>query len=170
MNTHPIAINGFGNIVNIDKPVQIYTVTTFPSPNNKMSSVVQGIINTEFGLASDIGMADAESAGSSRPLDIIECARQDCISKIGKASDVQRQITYDTQVSIPQVQHTQFEHQQKRNSGGGGKPISEGQVKYIGGLCKQKSLDKNVVSRQICDKDFSELSGRDADIIIKQIK
>lgn len=150
----------------------LFTPIVFPSNDNQNMAVVQCIFNSDKLSLSNFGVATAQETGSSNPKDILDAARIDSLNKVVSIASASSQIV-DVECTPIRQDQKQLSHVSSEKSkfmGGGTKPISQNQIKFIKGLCTKQHENFDDVAKRICGKDTSELTGADANAIIADLK
>lgn len=150
----------------------LFTPIVFPSNDNQNMAVVQCIFNSDKLSLSNFGVATAQETGSSNPKDILDAARVDSLNKVAIIASSSSQIVdvECTPIRQDQKQRSHVISEKSKFLGGGAKPISQNQIKFIKGLCTKQRENFDDVAKRICGKDTSELTGADANAIIADLK
>jgi hypothetical protein len=150
------------------------SIVQIPTKGNDMNGIAACDIKTPFGSVADFGIANPVTAGSENPVDILRAAHDDAIHRAAALAAHLHQGNY--QAATTTIDVTDGENvfgsapAQKalpaKNNGGGSKPISARQSDFVQRLCQQRGTSPE----DICGKPLDQLTGADADKIIRTLK
>lgn len=157
---------------NITESALTFTPTALPSSVNGNIAIVQCKLHRNRTTISNFGVASAQELGSENQKDILDAARVDSLKnviEIARSLLMEVDIDYFS-VHQPSKQLPSSDNDKSKFQGGGCKPISQSQIKFIMGLCTKQRENFDDVAKRICGKDTSELTGADANAIIADLK
>ncbi len=152
----------------------IFTVREVPTPHNALVGVVEATICNGTQSITDFGIADVKSAGSNKPVDILQKARELAEHAVLQRQQI-AQAAYSPQYS--QSSNTASRHSftaaqgspMGKANGGGTKPASQKQKEMIEGKCREKGINPDDLSQELCQRSLNDLRGQDANIVIQHL-
>lgn len=152
-------------------------IVQFPNKDNDNTAICMALVETEDGrIFSDIGDASPSNVPSGCVQSYIRIASTRAKSRalgdaynIGALGEEDIVVAENTQI-IDVTPVVDPAPSKQLSAGGGDKPISSGQIKYIEGLCGNRGEDPEELARTKWGRPLSELLGKEADQLIKSLQ
>ena len=148
-----------------------------PSPDNDFTAISSATLVTEEGkVFTDIGDANPDNVPVACSKNYIRMAStrakarvlSDAFNLPSMLDDYSDDAPFEPSQVVYDV--TPAENNKFSKNGGGTKPISEGQLNYIDGLCAKKGDNPEALAQDKFGKPLSDLVGQEADELIKLLR
>ncbi len=152
-------------------------IIQFPNKENDNTAICMALVETEDGrIFSDIGDASPNNVPSACVQSYIRIASTRAKSRalgdaynIGALGEEDIEVAENTQI-IDVTPFAAPAPSKQLSAGGGDKPISNGQIKFIEGLCGKRGEDPETVAQDKYGKPLFDLVGHEANDLIKLLR